>query len=343
MNILFILGNGFDINLGLKTRYQEFYDVYSKSHNLDDSVMKLKDHISKHTDGYWSDLEIALGKYTKEFKSVEEFDLVMDDIIISLSKYLKSIEEHFSKFSIDKEKFFNDLAHPERYLIPTQEEEINKFKRDYQNVHWDINIVTFNYTNIVEQIIGNLENPEIGYHLDSNKSSKIKNILMKNVEHIHGFVDNRMILGVNDLSQVANNDLHNDIDIQESIIKSQCNEANGEKSSIHFSNKIDQANLICVFGLSFGDSDKIWWEKLGKRLATSNSRMLIFDKAININQILSHKNNRLRRQTKNHFLQQTSLPKNLQDSISSRIYVGINTNMFSEISDNKKILKMKAS
>lgn len=30
MNIVHILGNGFDINLGMKTRYADFYDYYKK-------------------------------------------------------------------------------------------------------------------------------------------------------------------------------------------------------------------------------------------------------------------------------------------------------------------------
>ena len=28
MNIVFLIGNGFDLNLGLKTRYRNFYDYY---------------------------------------------------------------------------------------------------------------------------------------------------------------------------------------------------------------------------------------------------------------------------------------------------------------------------
>lgn len=55
MNITFLLGNGFDIGLGLKTGYENFYDAYSeiqskdnkninsfntmlKNRNLDDNV-----------------------------------------------------------------------------------------------------------------------------------------------------------------------------------------------------------------------------------------------------------------------------------------------------------------
>lgn len=329
MKILFILGNGFDINLGLKTRYQDFYDVYSKNHSDHDLVMKLKNHISKNTDGYWSDLELALGEYTKEFEGIEDFDTVMEDIILSLSKYLKNIQSNFNKSNIKCEKFFNDLNSPENYLTFTQRNQILEFKGEFQNSSWTTSIVSFNYTNIVEQILEGTKDSEIGIHQFSNQ--KIRHILNKRIQHIHGYVDNKMVLGVNDLTQVANNELHENLDIQESIVKSKCNEANGDDSILNFENKIENADLICAFGLSFGDSDKVWWEKIGERLRSSNSHMIIFDRSKHIDNTLSYKNNRLRRTIKNHFLNQTKLPETAKDTISSRIYIGVNTDMFQKI------------
>lgn len=140
-----------------------------------------------------------------------------------------------------------------------------------------------------------------------------------------------MVLGVNDLTQVANNELHENLDIQESIVKSKCNEANGDDSILNFENKIENADLICAFGLSYGDSDKVWWEKIGERLRNSNSHMIIFDRSKHIDNTLSYKNNRLRRNIKNHFLNQTKLPESAKDTISNRIYVGVNTDMFQKI------------
>lgn len=329
MNVLFILGNGFDINLGLKTRYQDFYDIYGKSHNDNDAVMRLKKHISKNTDGYWSDLELALGEYTKKFKCTEDFDEVMEDIIFSLSKYLKDIQSNFSKSNIKCEKFFNDLNSPENYLTFTQKNQILEFKDKFQNSSWTTSIVSFNYTNIVEQILEGIEDSDIGSHQYSN--FKLKHILNKRIQHIHGYVDNKMILGVNDLTQIANTELHENLDIEESIVKSKCNEANGDDSILNFENKIKSADLICAFGLSFGDSDKVWWEKIGERLRSSNSHMIIFDRSKYIDNTLSYKNNRHRRNIRNHFLNQTKLSKNIKDTISSRIYVGVNTDIFQKI------------
>ena len=338
MNILFILGNGFDINLGLKTRYQEFYNFYSKSHNSNDSVMKLKDHIGKNTDGYWSDLELALGDYTNEFKFTEDFDEVIDDIRTSLSLYLKKVETDFSEFSINTEIFLQDLNYFEKYLIPTDQDKVIEFKENFQNSNWRTNVVTFNYTDTIEKINDNLDGDIIGNHLHSNSTTKLAHVLNKNVVHIHGLVGDGMILGVNDLSQVSNSELHGNIDIEESIIKPKCNEANGEKSDLYFDQRIEKADIICAFGLSFGDSDKIWWEKIGERLR-QGCILVIFDRKYDVSKLQKHKLARLRREIKNHFLIQTSLPEAVQNSISDRIFVGVNTNMFQEITSKPEVIE----
>lgn len=335
MNTLFILGNGFDINVGLRTRYQDFYNVYSKSHSPHDSVMKLKEHIGKNTDGYWSDLELALGDYTNEFKCTEDFDEVIDDIRTSLSSYLGKVETEFSEYSIDTEILLHDLNEFEEYLIPTDQDKILEFKEKFINSNWLTNIVNFNYTNIVENIIENIDGDIIGNHPNSNLTNRQAHVLNKNIVHIHGLVGDGMILGVNDLSQVSNTDLHNNIDIEESIIKSKCNEANGEKSDLYFNQRIEKANIICAFGLSFGNSDKIWWEKIGEKLR-QGCILIIFDRKYNISKLEKHKLARLRREIKSHFLGQTGLDENTQKSIIDNIFIGINTSMFQNIASKKK-------
>lgn len=326
MNILFILGNGFDINLGLKTRYQDFYDVYSQSHNDHDSVMKLKDHIGKNTDGYWSDLELALGEYTKEFEGVKDFDEVMDDIRKSLSSYLEKAEDDFSKYDINPENFVYALSSFEEYLIPTDRDKVLEFKEKFKGYHWKTEIVTFNYTSTIERINNSFEGDTIGNHCNPN----LKNVLNKNVTHIHGFVNNGMILGVNDLSQVSNTELHDNVDIEESIVKPKYNETCGEKFDLSFIEKIKKSNIICVFGLSFGDSDKVWWERVGERLR-QGCLLVIFDRKQDVDRLDKHKLARMRRQIKEHFLKQTGLPDNVKTSINNKIFVGVNTDMFQKI------------
>lgn len=334
MNVLFILGNGFDINLGLKTRYQDFYDVYSKNHNDNDAIMRLKKHIGENTDGYWSDLELALGKYTNEFNCTEDFDEVVDDIKASLSSYLEKVETDFGNSNVDVEKFLYDLVSFEEYLIPTDQDKILQFKGKFKDYNWHTEIVTFNYTNTVEKINDRLESDLIRHQYNSN----LENTLSSNIIHIHGLVNDGMILGVNDLSQVSNNELHNNIDIEESIVKSKFNEACGEKFDLNFNEKVEEANIICAFGLSFGDSDRIWWVKIGERLR-QGCILIIFDRKYDVSKLHKNKLARMRREIKNHFLTQTSLPEDVQNAISDRIYVGVNTNMFQGITSKPEVIE----
>lgn len=88
MNILFIIGNGFDLNLGLKTGYQDFYEYYIKQKSSSDVVKRLKEHLEKERFKIWSDMELGMGAYTAYVNSVVEFEEVCHDLSLSLRQYL---------------------------------------------------------------------------------------------------------------------------------------------------------------------------------------------------------------------------------------------------------------
>ena len=58
MNILFFIGNGFDINLGMKTRYSDFYKYYKDIESKSNVIQKLKEEIAERIVN-WSDLELG--------------------------------------------------------------------------------------------------------------------------------------------------------------------------------------------------------------------------------------------------------------------------------------------
>lgn len=87
MNITFLIGNGFDLNLGLQTSYQSFYKYYI-SKAPDDFIAK---SISRNYE-LWSDLEIGLGKFLKTCKE-EDIDKFLDSknlLESHLTDYLKA-------------------------------------------------------------------------------------------------------------------------------------------------------------------------------------------------------------------------------------------------------------
>ena len=74
MNITFLLGNGFDIGLGLKTRYEDFYKQYTKISSADSEIIiNFKNDLLNEDLNYskeivdWSDFEKAFGQYSKNF------------------------------------------------------------------------------------------------------------------------------------------------------------------------------------------------------------------------------------------------------------------------------------
>lgn len=60
MNVTYILGNGFDLNLGLKTSYYDFYDYYKNIPSPNEDIENLKEDIKSNIN-QWSDLEHRIG------------------------------------------------------------------------------------------------------------------------------------------------------------------------------------------------------------------------------------------------------------------------------------------
>ena len=326
MKILHILGNGFDLNLGLKTSYKDFYDYYKSVKSSNNSINNLKKNISNNYKN-WSDLEIALGQYTEEFKTVDDFDEVFEDIIEQLAEYLKIQESKFDTAEVDKEKFFENLVKPEVFLSTAENNLIKNYKNKFINNAWVVDIVTFNYTTIIEKITEQKKSLKIGHHQKNNVA-----VTLRGIEHIHGDVDNRMVLGVNDVSQLKNKEFHQNVDVLEAIVKEKCNIAYGHTIDNHFKAKINQADFICIFGASLGDTDNMWWELIGERLKKEKIPIIIFTRGEEvISPRIGYKNNRTKRKMRKYFLKKTKLTKEEIELVNDNIYVALDTGMFKDI------------
>tara|TARA_R110002049_G_scaffold233786_2_gene407093 strand:- start:283 stop:1272 length:990 start_codon:yes stop_codon:yes gene_type:complete len=326
LNILHILGNGFDLNLGLKTSYKDFYDYYKSIESSKNSINNLKTKISNNYKN-WSDLELALGQYTEVFKTVDDFDEVFEDIGEQLAEYLIIEESKFDSSEINKGKFYENLVKPEVFLPVADNNKIRKFKSDFPGRTWHIDIVTFNYTRIIEKIIENNKNVKIGHHISSNFTT-----ILRGIEHIHGYVDDRMVLGVNDVTQLKNKAFHQNVDVLEAIVKQECNIAYGHTIDNYFKTKIKQADFISIFGASLGDTDNIWWELIGQRIKEKHIPIIIFTKGEEvISPRIGYKNNRTKRDMRDYFFKKTKLTKEEIEKVKDNIFVALDTPMFKEI------------
>ncbi|MDE6472538.1 MAG: bacteriophage abortive infection AbiH family protein [Clostridia bacterium] len=326
MRTTFLLGNGFDINLGLETSFRKFYDYYLKRDNNNNVIKKFKDDLSENLEN-WSDLEIALGEYSKNFnkKSEQDFIDLLIDIQDNLAEYLDKQDSDFVLSDSDKKKALDDLINYDVYLTARERKTFLEYRNLGEN---RISIITFNYTKTFEKIYewkGTLKavgSRQIG--------SGYYKELLEYFEHIHGTTTNNMIMGVNDSSQILNDELKDSINTLRSFVKTEMNFNAGTLRDDSCASAIDKADIICVFGMSFGETDKFWWLKVGERMVKSPSTALvIFNKT---KEVIPNRHAYLQEGSKelvkNMFLAHLDLDDTLKSQISKRIFVCLNSKMF---------------
>ncbi|MBC35837.1 MAG: hypothetical protein CL663_07355 [Bacteroidetes bacterium] len=270
MNILFIIGNGFDLNLNLKTSYLDFCKFYQKQESPTKAIESLKNEISKDIEN-WSDLELALGKYSKKVESPSIFLEIFEDIGDKLSEYLIEQEFNFDYTKINDGALENDLINPEDYLLERDKERLLSFINKFGRTQHQTNIITFNYTNILEKI---LEYDHSQIKLGSHGNNLV---MLQRIEHVHGYSKRRMVMGVNDISQILNEKFRTDQSLIDAFVKTICNQVQKHMIDDWCGQKISQANVICIFGSSLGLTDSFWWQKIGKQLR-NDCRLVIFKK-----------------------------------------------------------------
>jgi len=320
MKILHIIGNGFDLNLGLNTRFSDFYKYYLGEESKNESVNLLKKEIGDNIEN-WSDLEIAFGEFTQKLSSTAEFDDVFEDILTELSKYILSEDE---KIRIeDSSKFYSSLAFPELYLPTADKNTVTEFKNKWNNISQEIHIATLNYTKSFEKFI------DIGDNIINTPNGK--GSFVRSIIHIHGYADDRMILGVNDHSQIGNEEFRENVDVLESILKPICNRVYKHTEDSETESIIRQSNLICIFGSSLGKTDNYWWQLIGNRLTHQETKLIIFVRRSSINPIVQFRFGRIEREIKNQFIERANIDEENIERIKSKIIVAVNTTLFSEV------------
>lgn len=323
MNIVYLIGNGFDLNLRLPTDYKHFYEYYVTSHSTSEIIERLKRHIRNYEDQNWSDLEVGLGEYTAQLSTYKELEEIFINLNLELTKYIQMIDNQLPQYTQSyKDKFLNDLRTPYSYLT-SKEQAI--MMSHYQSFSSDIytNIVNFNYTHTIEHIT----QIEKGKHISIGQYEK-RSVYLRPINHLHREIGDRgIILGVNDETQITNQELASDIRAKNLLIKPVCNEQLGWLNDVTCKQRIQGANLLCLFGLSLGKTDRLWWQIIGKHMEISNCHLIYFhytDKTFPLEQLEINYKLSLKEQ----LLDTLEIMKNKHENVLSRIFIVINSNMF---------------
>lgn len=163
---IIVIGNGFDLSLGLKTSYKDFIE----SKNFDLLIEK----------------ENTLALYLEEKREINNWV----DIEKELTNYSKQIKDDKKTVKDDFKELKNSLID---YLEEAQEKKINQNSKAFEMIKSEISdtdiIFNFNYTNSVFKIAEILGIPDIG-----SKHS-----------YVHGSIENKdIIFGVEDYARINN-------------------------------------------------------------------------------------------------------------------------------------------
>lgn len=215
MNILYILGNGFDKAQGMATSYPEFYEYLVNNVKNGSALLdKMKAKITEDT-VLWSDMESGLGEFTIATNNAEEFDDFYFELSEHLQNYLKSEDEKFTPSEKLKNKFQVDFTTISKYLGALDKNNIDSFLGNPSTK--DISVITLNYTNTLEKILGLNE----GVTTKSFSNS----INLRKIIHLHGQLGDSIIIGVDHPAQIKNDAFRVNEDIKDIMIKIDSNES----------------------------------------------------------------------------------------------------------------------
>ena len=93
--------------------------------------------------------------------------------------------------------------------------------------------------------------------------------------HIHGTTEEEMIVGLNDEGQIANERFRQNPRYRQWLIKSATNGRFGQNKTKELQDIVNNSSIICIFGMSLGKTDKMWWESICKWLSAGPNRRLV--------------------------------------------------------------------
>lgn len=347
MNITFLIGNGFDRNLGLNTTYSDFVTHYKKSTPKTKALEKFHEYI-KENEELWSAAEIAMGEYTSQFEkgSAEMFSECHTDFCEQLALYLK---DQMSRMDYDdsKDSILKAFAKLNQLvkIFPTQEREIlNTLYKNRVGEQITFNFICFNYTDTLDQCLSLVKsNPNtLGSHRHGNQ---VLNHSIGQICHVHGTVDKEMVFGVNDDSQISKLDVFecSDGDLYKNmLIKIQANASFLENTDSKAAQLIQNSHLIYVYGMSIGDTDKLWWNRICEWLIKNGDRHLIVQKySMPIKSVIPVRYQLAERQARREVTKHSSLESEKKAYMESRIHI-TGENIFSDISNIAKDIDYKS-
>lgn len=332
MNIAFLLGNGFDLQLGMETGYRSFLKWYVEQPTNDSDIAQFRGHLKDEKSEWWSDAEIAMGQYLGNFSddNIAVYFKNIRDFKLRLSEYLIFENERYdledSQEVIDAFKDFLLKSADDIMLRPTLLRLNESRKKNNTLVHF----ITFNYTNALDRIVRKVKENNDALETIPTTTSVVYNTKIGNIYHVHGTLDSSLIMGVDNHEQLNGSNISDFSKVSRTLIKPIVNDELGRDEHENAMSMLYDCRYLFFYGLSFGITDKTWWDLIRDRLIKDgNIQVVIFTRSsdddiqtIIPGDILDYVNDK-----KDEFLKEIGIEPRSEhyDTVRKRVFVIRNT------------------
>ena len=340
MNITFLIGNGFDLNLGLHTRYTDFLKEYREKNTPEETVISYFKNSILKDEFLWSSAEEAFGIATKQFKTdgynAEDYCNCHEDFCNSLAEYLSRQEQRLNYTSLNNiiSTTFAKSILNYKNGFRTEEKNILIQNEKHYGDGFKFNFINFNYTNTLDSCASaSNDNPHLLGRRNLNGALYQNSI--GEILHVHGTIHKDMVLGVNDISQISDVTLFNGYDAEfiNEIIKQRTNELNEENTDNRVYELLQSSDVIYIYGMSTGITDKLWWERICDIMTKKKSVHLIIHKFDAPEDKLIRRTFRLYvKEKRQEFVSYCNLDEAVKTELQERIHID-RTNIFESLSD----------
>lgn len=317
MDVTFLIGNGFDLGIGLKTGYKDFYDVYCQSKSSDSEILQhFKSDILKEPET-WADFESAFGEYAYHFKDAEDYMQLFEDFIRQFSLYLENEERAFDDSKTEEMLRGMKKALSSYYDIrPADKDTVVSLIESYRKT---FNFISFNYTCCLDKCIDAVKSTP-------NSLASINGEIGELV-HVHGYTDKDLIMGVNDASQIENETFSQDETVLNELVKPRQNEIIKMNYDYRATQIINRSRIICVYGMSIGETDQKWWKLIMQWLQRDiNNHLIVLRHRAPIRMVPVWR--RFVESTRNLLYMHGEVPAENQRVIANQIHIDVDHNIF---------------
>ncbi len=277
MTITYLIGNGFDLGLKLKTDYKSFMDWYLARSDIASGMDWVRQEMRNHPNR-WSDAEIAFGrlKFAEHGENpVDVFNTCYDAFTEAFNGYLVACNELFCIPESDRQKTAEIFI---KRILSIHEHMSDQCRQYYldpmRNQHIDLNFITFNYTNTLEQILDFNHSKQNKFDVKLSDDMTLK-VAVRNVCHVHGTLDDAYVFGIDNPSQIDDSDVRRHCERNGGMLKARADEKLGLRNRERGINIINGSNRIVTYGLSFGFSDNSWWQVLFSAIFSNGKQLVV--------------------------------------------------------------------